>query len=170
MRSSSRAKICDSYKVLALLSRPKGPKLKPLCGPRAVWTPTRLVYTAVFCDSLQESTQKRETVDMWTPFRLIISKAQMSTSRGGGPVAQPRGLKSSFGLPLAHWGEPFHCPRPGVLYSSVGLAFHRLHEEGCGGQRSKRIKEGQGQTRGNSTLAGSSKRLLAECNTDTATL
>ena len=120
VRSSSRAKICDSYRVLALWRRQKWPKLTPLCGPRAVWTPTRLVSTAVFCDSLQESTPKSETVDMWTPFRLIISKAEMSTNSRGGPGAKPVPSISAVACPvlLGHWGEPFHRPQEPFRESS----------------------------------------------------
>ena len=145
--------------------------MKHVPRQRGLWTATRGVSTAIFRDKLRGIQSKKRNgghVDLSFPYN--IKSDDCPQDPGGGPGPKHPFSRLICIAPLAHWGEPFHCPRPGVLYSSVGLAFHRLHEEGCGRQRSKRIKEGQGQTRGNSTLAGSSKRLLAECNTDTATL
>ena len=97
--------------------------MQPLCGPSAVWTPPRGGSTTIFGDGLQDLTQKRQTVDMWTSCSLIILEAAMSTGPVWGPGHQKDELASRFGFPLAHWGEPFRCPRDGVRYSSGGCGF-----------------------------------------------
>ena len=105
---------------------------------RGLWTPPPGVSTAVFGDSFEDLTQKSETVDMWTRCSLIILKA--TTSHIGGS-------------PFTVHGKVCHI-EPG------GLAFTRKKKmrevEGRGSQGVKRKSEGQ--ARGKSTAAGSSKR------------
>ena len=158
-RAPKRAEICDSYTVLQLSRPVKRPKLTPLCSPRAVWTPPRGVSTSIFGDSLQEFTQKSETVDMWTSVCLIILKATTVHTPGGGSRAKASQLISTFCCLPPHWGEPFHCPRQGVPYKTVGPVSPKKKKRGDDGRRSKGVStKSEGQARGKSTAAGSSER------------
>ena len=115
----------------------KRPKLTPLCSPRAVWTPPRGVSTSIFGDSLQEFTQKSETVDMWTSVCLIILKATTVHTPGGGSRAKASQLISTFCCLPPHWGEPFHCPRQGVPYKTVGPVSPKKRRGGTMGEGQK---------------------------------
>ena len=98
---------------------------------------------------------------MWTPGSLIILKATTVHQPRGGPgpkqtswpltsdcpqdcpphPANPsKTILSSFCPPLAHWGEPFHCPRQGVRYSSGGCGLSREYAEG---DRWSKLEEGE---------------------------
>ena len=106
----------------------KRPKLTPLCSPRAVWTPPRGVSTSIFGDSLQEFTQKSETVDMWTSVCLIILKASSVHQLAWGP-GRPEVNQAPEPDPLTAAGT-----LGGALSLSTGtvLRFRQVRFEGKG--------------------------------------
>ena len=134
--------------------------MKHVPRQRGLWTPPPGVSTAVFGDSFEDLIQKSEKVDMWTSVCLIILKATTVHQPRGGPGPKQTSCPLTSIAPLAHWGEPFHCPRQGVSYRTWGFGLHpkkKMREvEGRGSQGVKRKSEGQ--ARGKSTAAGSSKR------------
>ena len=119
--------------------------MKHVPRQRGLWTPPPGVSTAVFGDSFEDLTQKSETVDMWTPFSLIILKATTVHKIRGVPGPKQTFCPLTSIAPLAHWGEPFHCPRQGVSYRTWGFGLHpKKKDEGgrgarvAGGQKEKR--------------------------------
>ena len=96
-------------------------------------------------------------MDSWLPYNI---KATTVHKIRGGPGPKQIFCPLTSIAPLAHWGEPFHCPRQGVSYRTWGSGLppkKKMREvEGRGSQGVKRKSEGQ--ARGKSTAAGSSKR------------
>ena len=103
-------------------------------GQKGVWTPPRGLSTAIFGDSLQDLTQKRADVDMWTAVSLLIIERRgvhisWGALGGAGPCKDSR--RSTLLRPPLNLGGPFWCPRSAclkygwmeVLQSSVGVDF-----------------------------------------------
>ena len=99
--------------------------------------------------------QKRQTVDMWTRSVLIINKGQCPQDCPPHPANPSKTILSSFCPPLAHWGEPFHCPRQGVRYSSGGCGLSPSMQRDAEGRRSQRVKrKDKVRRRGKSKVGG----------------
>ena len=122
--------------------------MKHVPRQRGLWTPPPGVSTAVFGDSFEDFTQKSETVDMWTRSSFIILKATTVHQIRGGPGPKQTSCPSTSIAPLAHWGEPFHCPRQGVSYRTWG--------SGLPPEKKMREVEGRGR-RGSKEKRRSSK-------------
>ena len=139
------AKICDSYTLLELPGQPKWPKMKHVPRQRGLWTPPPGVSTAIFRDTLRGIHPKKRNgghVDLSLPYNI---KSDDCPQDPGGSGAEANLLSFDFYCPLAHWGEPFHCPRQGVSYRTWGSGLPpKKKDEGgrgarvAGGQKGKR--------------------------------
>ena len=90
----------------------------------------------MFGDSFEDFTQKSEKVDMWTSVCLIILKATTVHQPRGGPGPKQTSWPLTSDCPPAHWGEPFHCPRQGVPYTTWGFGLPpKKKDEGGRGAR-----------------------------------
>ena len=102
--------------------------MKHVPRQRGLWTPPPGVSTAVFGDSFEDFTQKSETVDMWTPFSLIILKATTVHQHPGGPESKTESSLSA-GPCLRRWyigGSPFTVHRSRFV-SPASMVFGYGH-------------------------------------------
>ena len=91
----------------------------------------------------------------WTRSVLIINKGQCPQDCPPHPANPSKTILSSFCPPLAHWGEPFHCPRQGVRYSSGGCGLSPSMQRDAEGRRSQRVKrKDKVRRRGKSKVGG----------------
>ena len=109
-----------------------------------LWTPTPEVSTAIFRDTLRGiHTKKRNGghVDLSLPYNI---KSDDCPQDPGGSEPKQTSWPLTCIAPLAHWGEPFHCPRQGVSYRTWGFGLHpkkRMREvEGRGSQGGQKEK------------------------------